>query len=245
MPFAESAVPSVVRPGHETLEIGGERADAGGDAVRDHQKGVGMKQRRNLQLVGLKLVEGGRKRCLAAARRFQFDHDEGQAVDKENHVRPPVVPAADDRELSDRQPVIALRPLEIDERYLASRQHSIVAVVLHIHAFGQQHVDAAVFLQQIRQSGLSKSADGIASSLARQMRIEPGDSVFQAFSENDLAVALPFRDAPVRADVCLAFDLVAELAQLVQQNLFNIGFGQEGHLRFSFKNNPKNRYANL
>lgn len=64
-------------PGHETLEIGGERADAGGDAVRDHQKGVGMKQRRNLQLVGLELVEGGRQRCLAAARRFQFDHDEG------------------------------------------------------------------------------------------------------------------------------------------------------------------------
>jgi hypothetical protein len=51
-------LPDTVRHGHEPLAVGSERANARGNAVRDHQHRIDAEHRRDLRLVGLQLIEG-------------------------------------------------------------------------------------------------------------------------------------------------------------------------------------------
>gem|GEM_PF-3793819 len=73
-------------PRHEAFQIGGQRTDARRDAIGRHQQRIGIKQRRNLLLVSLQLVERVRQMRARAARRFQFDHRQRQTVDEQHHV---------------------------------------------------------------------------------------------------------------------------------------------------------------
>ena len=108
-------------PRHEALAVGGQRADARRDAVRDHQHRVGAEQRRDLRLVGLQLVEGAVERGVLVAGVLQFDHAERQAVDEDHDVGPAVRLVLDDRELVHRQPVVGVGVVEVDQpRLLAA-----------------------------------------------------------------------------------------------------------------------------
>ena len=107
-----------------------------------------MEELRDLLLVGLQLVERAQEMGPGAARRFQFDHAQRQAVNEHHHIGPPVVLAVDDHELAHRKPVVLLWLLKVDERDFARRQRAVIGVVLHIHAFGDQLVQAAVFFEQ-------------------------------------------------------------------------------------------------
>ncbi len=142
-------IPAIGRaPGHETLQICRERTHPGRDAVRGDQQRVGVEQRRNLLLVGLQLVERTHQMRPRAARRFEFDHRQRQAVDEHHHIGPPVVRAVDHYELGNRQPVVLLRIFEVDQVHLAGRQRAISGDILDIHAFRHQPVQAAVLFEQ-------------------------------------------------------------------------------------------------
>ncbi|MNH29105.1 hypothetical protein D3C79_893140 [compost metagenome] len=94
-----------------------------------------MEQCRNLLLVGLQLVEGAQQMCPRAARRFQLDHTQRQAVNEHHHIGSPLVLAVDHNELAHRQPVVQFRMFEIDKRDLASGQGAIIGVVFDVHTF--------------------------------------------------------------------------------------------------------------
>ncbi len=74
-------------PGLEPLLARAQRADARLHAVGDDQRRVGGEQGRNLGLVGLELLEGGRDRGVLVGRVLQLDHGQGQAVDEPNSTR--------------------------------------------------------------------------------------------------------------------------------------------------------------
>ena len=46
------------------------------------------KERRDLRLVGLELLEGGPDRGVLVRRVLQLDHRQRQAVDEQHHIRP-------------------------------------------------------------------------------------------------------------------------------------------------------------
>ena len=71
--------------------------------------------------------------------------------------------AADNHQLLHGQPIIVLGPVEVEQQDLAGSEHAVIRVVLDVHAFGQQLVDAAVLLQQVRQFALGQFADGVAA----------------------------------------------------------------------------------
>ena len=135
-------------PRHEALQIRRERTHTGTNPIRSDQQRIGVKERRNLGLVRLKLLEGPSQVCTCATRRLQLDHPHRQAIQEHDHIRPPTVLATDNRELAHRQPVIVLRLLKIDQPDLSRRQRTVVSVILHIHAFGHQLVEPAVLFQQ-------------------------------------------------------------------------------------------------
>ena len=102
-------------PRHEPLPVGGQRADAGLQAVGDDQHLVVGEQRGDLLLVGLKLVEGALDGGVLVGRVLEFDDAERQAVDEDDHVGPAVVLVLDDGELVDRQPVVVGGVVEVHQ----------------------------------------------------------------------------------------------------------------------------------
>lgn len=93
---------------------------------------VGFEQPWNLILVSLQLVE----------------HGQQQAIYEHRHIGLPVILTADHHKLAYRQQVVLLRLLNVDERCLASSHSAVVHVVLDVHTFCHQLVDAAVFEQR-------------------------------------------------------------------------------------------------
>ena len=89
-------------PRHEAFQVGGQRSHARRDAIRRDQQRIGVKQRRNLLLVSLQLVERARQVRACAARRLQLDHGKRQTVDEQHNVRPALDLAVDDHELRHR-----------------------------------------------------------------------------------------------------------------------------------------------
>ena len=116
-----------------------------------------------------------------AARRFQLDHAQRQAVHEHHHIGPPVVLAVDHNELAHRQPVILLWVLEVDERDLARCQCAVVRVELDVHAFRHQLVEAAVFFEQRWQLGLHHASHGILTRLHWQCRVQARYGVLEPF----------------------------------------------------------------
>ena len=140
-------------PGHEALLIGGQRAYARCDAVRGDKDCVRPEERRDLRLVGLKLVVRARKRGVLAARRFQLDHAQRQAVDEDDDIRPAVDAALNHRELARRQPVVRGEIVEIDQADLVATDRAVIAIELDIDAFDHQLVQAAVLFNERRLLG--------------------------------------------------------------------------------------------
>ena len=85
------------------------------ESVRGHEHGVRAEQGRYLALVGLELIEGPFEGGILVAGVLQFDHSQGQAIDKQHHVGASVVAVFDHRVLVHRQPVIGVYIVEIDQ----------------------------------------------------------------------------------------------------------------------------------
>ena len=73
-------------PGHEPLPVGGERADAGLQAVGDDQHLVEGEEAGDVLLVGLELVERPLDRGVLVAGVLQLDDGQRQAVDEDDDV---------------------------------------------------------------------------------------------------------------------------------------------------------------
>ena len=148
-------------PGLEPLPSGGQRADPRRHSVRDHQDRVHGEQRRQLGLVGLKLIPGGSDRRVFVRRVLQLDHSKRQAVDEQHHVGAALALVLDDRELVDREPVVVGGIVEVDDANLRPTDGSAVRAVFDRHAVHQHAVEGAVAGFQRRTFGTGQLAEGV------------------------------------------------------------------------------------
>ena len=84
----EASISAIGRfPGHEAAEAGRERAGLGFQAIGDDQQAVVGEEAGDGGFVGLQLLEGGLDGGVFVGGVFEFDDDQGQAVDEEDHIR--------------------------------------------------------------------------------------------------------------------------------------------------------------
>ena len=119
---------------------------------------------------------------------LQLDDRERQAVDEEHDVRPAVVLALDDGELVDRQPVVVLRVVEVDDARLRAGDRAVRAAVLDRDAVDEHPVEGAVALDQRRRVGRGQLAEGVVQRLGRQVGVEPGERLAQPPLQDHVAV---------------------------------------------------------
>ena len=74
-------------PGHKAIPPAAEHARPRLQPVGNHQQFIGGKERRNVLLVGLQLVEGVVDRDVFIARILQFQHGQWQTVHVQRHIR--------------------------------------------------------------------------------------------------------------------------------------------------------------
>lgn len=102
-------------PGHETLFIGGKRADAGFETIGDDEGFVVCHEGGNLGFVSLELVEcapdgGGRVGGI-----LELEDGQGETVDKYDEVGTAGVMIFENGELVNHEPVVVIDVVEIKE----------------------------------------------------------------------------------------------------------------------------------
>ena len=148
-------------PRLEPLPAGAERTDPRLDAVGDDERGIVGEERRDLDLVGLELLEGAPDGCVLVSGILQLEDGERQPVDEHHHVRPSVVLPLRNRELVDGQPVVALEYVKVKHARLRPSDRAIRSAVLHRHTIHQQVVNGAVAFDQRRCIDAHHLAKGV------------------------------------------------------------------------------------
>ena len=211
-------------PRLEPLLPGRQRADARFQPIRYDEPGVEREQRRDLRLVGLKLVEGRRDGGVLVGRVLQLDVAERQAVDEQHDVGRPFVLVLGDGELVDREPVVARRFAEVEHANLIAADPAPRVDVLHRHPGDEHLVEIAVPRLQRRPGRPGQSSQGVFERIVGQVRIEPGEGGSQPGRQHHLAVIGAFRGRRVRRDVRAVEDRPVERRQPVEGGGFDGGF---------------------
>ena len=99
----------------------------------------------------------------------------------------------DDRELVDREPVVRLEILEIDDPRLSAADISCGSSIFDRHTVNQEAMERAVSSDEVGALGPGQLAKGIRQRLGRKIRVEPGERVAQPPFENDLPPVGPLR----------------------------------------------------
>ena len=220
-------------PRLEPLLPGRQRTDARFQSVRYDECGVEREQRRNLRLVGLKLLEGRRDGGVLVGGALQLDDGERQAVDEQHDVRPPFMLVLDHRELVDGKPVVARRFAEIEHANLCAADPALRVDVLHRHPGDEHPMEVAVPGLQRRPVRPGQSAQGVFERIVGQVGIEPGEGGSQPGCQHHLAVIGAFRGRRVRRDVRAVEDRPVERRQPVEgDGLYpygGFGYGPTAH----------------
>ena len=98
----------------------------------------------------MQLIEGAVERGVLVAGVLEFDHAQGQAVNKDHDIGPTVDLVLDHRELVDREPVVGVRVVKVDKPRLLAADGAIRTPHLNRHALNQIAVQAPVFLEEGR-----------------------------------------------------------------------------------------------
>ena len=173
-----------------------------------------MKQRGDLLLVRLQLIERRRQGGVFITGSLQLDNGQRQAVDKHDDIRPAIDAPRNNSKLVDDHPVVGIGIVKIKDTHLAGGEHAVLSEIFHIHAFHEEFMDAPVLLKQIGQFALCQRSDGIGSSLRRQSGIESAYGLFKPPSQNNRVVAFPFRAFPVRPDILFAFHRITKVCEV-------------------------------
>ena len=135
--FGTFASPSTVRHtlNHSWLAVSDPMRACG--AIGDHQQFVVEEQAADLLLVGLELVVGAPDRRVLVHGVLEFDNRQRQPIDEDKNIRPTLVPALDDRELVDGQPIVVLGCAEIHQPDVIPGDAAVRAAVLDLHAVAE------------------------------------------------------------------------------------------------------------
>ena len=180
-------------PGFEPLAACGEGADAGLGAVGDDERFVHAEQGGQFGFVGLELVPGGPDGGVLVGRVFELDDGEGQTVEEEDDVGAARVFVFADAELVDREPVIGVRVLEIDDARLGAPDRAVLRGVFDCDAVYEQAMEGAVAGFQGGACRVGELAEGVVEGGVGEIGVEVGEGVAQPLFQNDLVVAGAFR----------------------------------------------------
>ena len=130
------------------LEPAGEGTHRRAGAIGDHRDRVGGEHRRDVAAVVADLGKCLLQRGDLVGRVLQLDQRQRQPVDEHQHVRAAGLAVLDDAELVDRQPVIGVGIVEVDQLHTGCPHRPVAGPVLHRHPVGDQLVDAGVLVDQ-------------------------------------------------------------------------------------------------
>ncbi len=221
-------------PRHEALPGAGERAVARLDAIARDEQLVGGEQAGDLLLVGLQLVEGLPGRGLGIARVLELDDGQRQPIDEHDHVRPSVGLALDHGELVDRQPVVGLRVVEVEQPGLVAGDRAVGPRVLDVDTVDEQAMEAAVVLEQARTLGDEDLLERVVERRRRRLRIDALEGGAQTPREDDFGEVVPLGRRLLRLDVRPVGGLVAQLAEPCTHGFFDVRL-----------DDPRRRHAHL
>ena len=177
-------------PRHEPFPVGADCPDPRLQPVRNHQHRVVNEERRNLEFVGLELIErapdvGALIRCV-----LQLDHRQRQPVDEDHDVRSPVVLSFDHRELIYRQPIVRVGVIPIHQPNQIVHRAPIL-LVLDRHPLNQQPMKGVIVGNQRRMLRHGDFAESVFERFRRYVRVERGQRVAQPLCQHRLAEAGP------------------------------------------------------
>ena len=172
-------VPRDRAPWLEPLLACPERTDAGLDAVGGHQDGVEGEQGRDLCLVRLELLVRAPDGGVLIGGVLELDDRERQTVDEQHDVGPARVLALGHRELVDREPVVVVWGVEVDDLRLRTSDRAVGSAVLDGDTINEHPVNGAVELDQRRRIGARQLAVGILDGVGRQVGVEANERVAQ------------------------------------------------------------------
>ena len=216
-------------PGFEPLAACGERADAGLGAVGDDERRVHAEEGGQFGFVGLDLVPCRPDGGVLVGRVLEFDNGEGQPVEEEHDVGAARVPVLTDAELVDREPVVGVRVLEIDDARLCAADRAVLRGVFDCDAIYEQAVEGAVAGFQGGAYGAGELAECVIERRGGEFGVEVGEGVAQPLFQDDLSVAGAFGGWRVGGDVRPVCDGPAGGLQPVERGLLDVGFGEGGH----------------
>ena len=210
-------------PRLEPLPPGSERADARLKPVRDDERRVHGEERRQLGLVGLELLPCGPDGRVLACRVLEFDQPERQSVDEQHHVRAPLVLVFHNGNLVDRQPVVAVRVLEIHDTHLRAPDVTVIRAVLHRHAVHDHAVEGAVADLDRRPFRPRELVEGVIQCLGRKVRVQLLQRRAQATFQHDRAIVGTLRTRRIGGDVGAMGDEPAKALQPSKRGLLDDG----------------------
>ena len=208
------------------LAAGRQRPDPRLQAVRDDERGVEDEQRRDLRLVGLKLLERRPDRGVLVHGVLQLDDGQRQPVDEQHDVGPALVPALDHGELIDCEPVVPVRFVEVDHANLSAANPAVRVDVLHGDAGDKHAMEVAVSGLQRHTGRAGQSAQGVIECVGGQVGIEPAERGPQAQVQHDLAIVRAFGGRHALGDVRTVSDGPTERCQPVEPDGFDGRFRQ-------------------
>ena len=139
-------------PGLEPLAPRAERTDPRLHPVGHDQRRVVREQGRDLRLVRLELLEGGPDRGVLVGRVLELDDRERQPVHEQHDVRAAGVLTLGHGELVDREPVVVLRRVEVDDARLRPGDRAVRPAVLDRDPVHEHPVDGAVASYRARHA---------------------------------------------------------------------------------------------
>ena len=135
----------------------------------------------------------------------------------------------DHGELVDRQPVIVVRIIEVEDAHQVAAQRAVGPEVFDGHALNDHAVGRVVVGGQRGPVGPRELAVGFVQRGRRHVRVEPRQRVAQPPRQHDLAVVLALRGRFARRDGRPELHGVAQPIQPGQRGLFDDRFGESGH----------------
>ena len=140
--------PSDRAPRHKPIFASTQRPNTCHQAIRRNQRSVRAKERRDLLLVSLKLIEGVLNRRVLAGRVLQLDHDQWQAIHKGHDIGAAVMAALNNGELVRDHQIVIRGIHKINQTHLVAFYRAIRAAILNVDPVDQQPMNAPVFLNQ-------------------------------------------------------------------------------------------------
>lgn len=211
-------------PGLEPLTARCDRAHTGLQPVGDHLENVVVEESRDLPLVGLYLGEGVPDRSVLVGCVLEFEDCQGQTVHEYDYVGAPVVLVLDDRELVDREPVVVLRAIEVDQPRLCPGDGAVKPCVLHRHSVYEHPVKGAISNLLAGAFDPKDMEKGVFESFGRQVGVQAVEGLPEAFLQNHLTIVVPLSRTLTRGDGGAGNGLVTDSLQPLQDGFLDDGF---------------------